>query len=41
MKFKTGLGQDSHAFEDNSKPLLLAGVDFKHAKGCVQIVMVT
>jgi len=30
MKFKTGLGQDSHAFEDNSKPLLLAGVDFKH-----------
>jgi 2-C-methyl-D-erythritol 2,4-cyclodiphosphate synthase len=33
MKFKTGLGQDSHAFEDNSKPLLLAGVDFKHSQG--------
>jgi len=28
MKFKTGLGQDSHAFEDNNKPLLLAGIDF-------------
>ena len=33
MKFKTGLGQDSHAFENNKKTLLLAGVDCKHAQG--------
>jgi 2-C-methyl-D-erythritol 2,4-cyclodiphosphate synthase len=33
MKFKTGLGQDSHAFSRNQKPLLLAGVDFKYAQG--------
>ncbi|MDC0390402.1 2-C-methyl-D-erythritol 2,4-cyclodiphosphate synthase [Candidatus Thioglobus sp.] len=33
MKIKTGLGQDSHAFEDNHKALLLAGVNFKHAQG--------
>ncbi len=33
MKFKTGLGQDSHAFEANNKPLLLAGVDFNHEQG--------
>ncbi|MCH9646440.1 MAG: 2-C-methyl-D-erythritol 2,4-cyclodiphosphate synthase [Proteobacteria bacterium] len=33
MKFKTGLGQDSHAFEDNKKTLLLAGVDCKHSQG--------
>ncbi|WPE16911.1 2-C-methyl-D-erythritol 2,4-cyclodiphosphate synthase [Candidatus Thioglobus autotrophicus] len=33
MKFKTGLGQDSHAFENNRKTLLLAGVDCKHAQG--------
>lgn len=34
MKIKTGLGQDSHAFEQHqSKPLILGGVDFKHTKG--------
>ena len=33
MKFKTGLGQDSHAFENNHKALLLAGVDCKHTQG--------
>jgi 2-C-methyl-D-erythritol 2,4-cyclodiphosphate synthase len=33
MKFKTGLGQDSHAFENNNKMLLLAGVNFKHTQG--------
>ncbi len=33
MKFKTGLGQDSHAFEKNNKPLLLAGVDFYYEQG--------
>ncbi|WP_428086302.1 2-C-methyl-D-erythritol 2,4-cyclodiphosphate synthase [Candidatus Thioglobus sp.] len=33
MKFKTGLGQDSHAFADNNKPLLLAGIDFNHHQG--------
>lgn len=34
MKIKTGLGQDSHAFEQHqSKPLLLGGVDFKYTKG--------
>ncbi len=33
MKFKTGLGQDSHAFEDNNKPLLLAGIDFNFNQG--------
>ncbi|MDG2395194.1 2-C-methyl-D-erythritol 2,4-cyclodiphosphate synthase [Candidatus Thioglobus sp.] len=33
MKFKTGLGQDSHAFESNKKPLLLAGIKFDHNQG--------
>ncbi|CAC9547756.1 2-C-methyl-D-erythritol 2,4-cyclodiphosphate synthase [uncultured Candidatus Thioglobus sp.] len=33
MKFKTGLGQDSHAFENNKKPLLLAGIDFNYTQG--------
>ena len=33
MKIKTGLGQDSHAFSDNKKPLILAGVNFKHSQG--------
>jgi 2-C-methyl-D-erythritol 2,4-cyclodiphosphate synthase len=33
MKFKTGLGQDSHAFESNTKPLLLAGIKFDHDQG--------
>ncbi len=33
MKFKTGLGQDSHAFENNNKPLLLAGVKFNTDQG--------
>ena len=33
MKFKTGLGQDSHAFEDNNNPLLLAGIDFNFNQG--------
>lgn len=33
MKIKTGLGQDSHAFEDNHKALLLAGVNLKHIQG--------
>ncbi|MCS5592126.1 MAG: 2-C-methyl-D-erythritol 2,4-cyclodiphosphate synthase [Gammaproteobacteria bacterium] len=33
MKIKTGIGQDSHAFESNSdKPLILAGVKFANAK---------
>ena len=34
MKIKTGLGQDSHAFEVGSgKALILAGVKFDHDKG--------
>ncbi len=33
MKFKTGLGQDSHAFDNNGKALLLAHVDFQHDQG--------
>ncbi|SFV80311.1 2-C-methyl-D-erythritol 2,4-cyclodiphosphate synthase [hydrothermal vent metagenome] len=34
MKIKTGLGQDSHAFEiKNYKPLILGGVTFDHPKG--------
>ena len=34
MKIKTGLGQDSHAFEGESgKDLILAGVKFEHGKG--------
>ncbi len=34
MKIKTGIGQDSHAFEhENNKPLILGGVEFIHAKG--------
>ena len=33
MKFKTGLGQDSHAFDNNNKPLLLAHVDCHHDQG--------
>jgi 2-C-methyl-D-erythritol 2,4-cyclodiphosphate synthase len=33
MKFKTGIGQDSHAFEKNNKPLLLAGIDFSYKQG--------
>ncbi len=31
---KTGIGQDSHAFDtDNSKPLVLGGVTFDHPQG--------
>ncbi len=33
MKIKTGLGQDSHAFCDTNKPLVLAGVVFDYPKG--------
>lgn len=33
MKIKTGLGQDSHAFEDSDKALILGGVSFDHAQG--------
>lgn len=34
MKIKTGMGQDSHAFESESgKALILAGVTFEHKKG--------
>ena len=33
MKIKTGLGQDSHAFEDSDKVLILGGVTFDHAQG--------
>ena len=33
MKIKTGLGQDSHAFEDNNKPLILAGIVFDNDQG--------
>lgn len=33
MKIRTGLGQDSHAFEDSDKALILAGVTFEHAQG--------
>jgi 2-C-methyl-D-erythritol 2,4-cyclodiphosphate synthase len=34
MKIKTGIGQDSHAFEDESgKALILAGVTFEYDKG--------
>jgi 2-C-methyl-D-erythritol 2,4-cyclodiphosphate synthase len=33
MKIKTGMGQDSHAFENESgKALILAGVSFEHGK---------
>mgnify|MGYP001579806778 CR=1 FL=1 len=34
MKIKTGLGQDSHAFDgENSKALILGGVVFDHPQG--------
>ncbi|SFV87319.1 2-C-methyl-D-erythritol 2,4-cyclodiphosphate synthase [hydrothermal vent metagenome] len=34
MKIKTGIGQDSHAFEtDNRKPLILGGITFNHVQG--------
>jgi len=34
MNTKTGLGQDSHAFDTTqSKPLILAGVEFNHPQG--------
>lgn len=33
MKIKTGLGQDSHAFENNNKPLILAGIVFDYKQG--------
>ena len=34
MTIKTGIGQDSHAFEKKSgKPLILAGVKFDHSFG--------
>ena len=34
MKIKTGIGQDSHAFESElGKVLILAGVTFKHDRG--------
>ncbi|TEU20909.1 MAG: 2-C-methyl-D-erythritol 2,4-cyclodiphosphate synthase [Gammaproteobacteria bacterium] len=34
MKIKTGLGQDSHAFDtDNNKSLILGGVEFDHPQG--------
>jgi len=34
MNIKTGLGQDSHAFDtDNNKLLILGGVEFDHPQG--------
>ena len=34
MNIKTGIGQDSHAFENKSgKPLVLAGIKFNHPFG--------
>lgn len=34
MKIKTGIGQDSHAFENKSnKPLILGGIEFDHPQG--------
>ncbi|CAC9600669.1 2-C-methyl-D-erythritol 2,4-cyclodiphosphate synthase (EC 4.6.1.12) [uncultured Gammaproteobacteria bacterium] len=30
---KTGLGQDSHAFDAKSKPLILGGIVFNHPQG--------
>lgn len=34
MKIKTGIGQDSHAFDGgNNKPLILGGVEFDHTQG--------
>jgi 2-C-methyl-D-erythritol 2,4-cyclodiphosphate synthase len=30
---KTGLGQDSHAFDAKSKPLILGGIIFNHPQG--------
>lgn len=34
MNIKTGIGQDSHRFEkDEGKPLMLAGIQFKHPFG--------
>jgi 2-C-methyl-D-erythritol 2,4-cyclodiphosphate synthase len=35
MKYRTGLGQDSHRFlpEESSKPCLLAGLVFEDAPG--------
>ena len=33
MSIKTGLGQDSHAFEESNKALILGGVEFDHTQG--------
>ncbi len=34
MTIKTGIGQDSHSFENKpGKPLILAGIDLKHPLG--------
>lgn len=34
MKIKTGIGQDSHAFDgENNKPLILGGIEFDHPQG--------
>ncbi|CAC9629692.1 2-C-methyl-D-erythritol 2,4-cyclodiphosphate synthase (EC 4.6.1.12) [uncultured Gammaproteobacteria bacterium] len=34
MKIKTGIGQDSHAFDsENNKPLVLGGIEFHHPQG--------
>jgi 2-C-methyl-D-erythritol 2,4-cyclodiphosphate synthase len=34
LKIKTGIGQDSHAFDsENSKPLILGGIEFNHPQG--------
>lgn len=33
MVFLSGLGQDSHKFAKNNKPLILAGVEFKNHLG--------
>ncbi|SSC07955.1 2-C-methyl-D-erythritol 2,4-cyclodiphosphate synthase [bacterium endosymbiont of Bathymodiolus sp. 5 South] len=34
MKIKTGIGQDSHAFDsENRKPLILGGIEFNHPQG--------
>ena len=34
MKIKTGIGQDSHAFDnENDQPLILGGIEFNHPQG--------